>query len=82
LAFLLASAKANRLNQNLPDSGIPPRFKPKTARSNATLSGRISEWLIPDFLQPRPFNCAVAENIGAVSATTSYTVGLAAHYSV
>jgi hypothetical protein len=25
---------ANRLNQNPPDSGFPPRFKPKTARSN------------------------------------------------
>jgi hypothetical protein len=27
-ASLLASAKASRLNQNLADSGIPPRFKP------------------------------------------------------
>jgi hypothetical protein len=25
------------LNQNVPDSGIPPRFKPKTARSKEDL---------------------------------------------
>jgi hypothetical protein len=30
------------LNQNLPDSGIPPRFKPKTARSRAGSRGAPS----------------------------------------
>jgi hypothetical protein len=38
------------LNQNLPDSGIPPRFKPKTARSKGASHRRepLKKGLFPD----------------------------------
>jgi hypothetical chaperone protein len=37
------------LNQNLPDSGIPPRFKPKTARSSADVNrADFKAWIAGD----------------------------------